>query len=240
MDIINKLKSAIDIKKILKLLGILLIFFLSGDVKVIVANVLNYDVNNLTPDQLFTLTAITDAILVIVLCLIYLKDLRKDFKLMKKDFNKNTEVGFKYWIVGLIVMIVSNLIINIFLKDATATNEEVVQEIIGAAGFVSVIVIGIVGPIIEELVFRKAFRDAIKNKIAFVLISGVIFGGLHVILSISSPFDLFYLIPYCSLGISFGIMYVKTDNIYTSMFMHVFHNTVFTLISLVGTGAILW
>ena len=137
-------------------------------------------------------------------------------------------------------MICSNLLIRIFLKDASANNEETVQEVIGAAGYLSLIIVGVIGPIIEELVFRKAYKDAIKNKIAFVLISGIIFGGLHVILSLTSALDLIYLIPYCSLGIAFAAMYAKTDNIYTSMFMHIFHNTAFTLLSIVGSGVILW
>ena len=34
--------------------------------------------------------------------------------------------------------------------------------------------------------------------------------------------------------------YVKTDNIYTSMLMHIFHNTVFTIISVIGAGVIIW
>lgn len=240
MSKLEKFKSSINTKKILKLIIVLLIFFLSGDIKVIIAGLLNYDIKNLTGNQMFILTTISDIILLLILGIIYFKDLKEDFKIMKKDFNKNTEVGFKYWFIGILVMVVSNIIINLFLKEAHANNEEMVQEVIKASGIISIIVIGVIGPIIEELVFRKAFRDVFKNKYAFILISGIVFGGLHVILSITSPWDLFYLIPYCSLGIAFGLMYVKTDNIYTSMCMHIFHNTVFTAISVIGAGAILW
>ena len=236
MNAIDRFKSS----KILKLIVVFLLFYLSGDFKVVIADILNYDIKNITASQLFNLTLITDIILVAILIAIYFKDLKEDFKVMKNNFNKNTEIGFKYWIVGLLIMVTSNLLINIFLKGANANNEETVQEVIGAAGYLSLVVVGIIGPIIEELVFRKAFRDAIKNKIAFVIVSGVIFGGLHVILSLTGPLDLVYLIPYCSLGIAFGMMYVKTDNIYTSMSMHIFHNTVFTLISIIGSGVILW
>ena len=91
------------------------------------------------------------------------------------------------------------------------------------------------------LTFRKAFRDVFKNDLVFILTSGLIFGGLHVLLSLSSAWDLFYLIPYCSLGIAFAKMYKESDNIFTSIMMHMFHNTALTIISVIGIGAIiLW
>ena len=103
----------------------------------------------------------------------------------------------------------------------------------------SIIAVGILAPIIEELTFRKAFREVFTNKTLFVLASGLIFGGLHVILSLNSLWDLFYIIPYSSLGIAFGYMYQKTDNIYTSIIMHIFHNTALTTLSLIGGAMIL-
>ena len=118
--------------------------------------------------------------------------------------------------------------------------EEAVQEIIKASGFITILTIGILAPIVEELVFRKAFKEAINNKYAFIIASGFVFGGLHVFLSLTSVWDLFYLIPYCSLGIAFSSMYAKTDNIYTSIIMHSFHNTVFSLLSVLLSGVIIW
>ena len=110
---------------------------------------------------------------------------------------------------------------------------------IGASSIISIITIGILAPIIEELTFRKAFKDIFKNKWLFILGSGLIFGALHVVLSLNSPWDLFLIIPYSSLGIAFGYTYYKTDNIYTSIIMHVFHNTALTIISIVGAMIIL-
>ena len=135
-------------------------------------------------------------------------------------------------------MMISNIIISL-LTPAHAGNEESVQEFIHSTKLLSIITIGIIAPIIEELVFRKAFRDAFKNNVVFILISGLIFGGLHVVLSMSSAWDLLYIIPYSSLGMAFAYIYYKTDNIYTSMFMHMFHNTVLTTISVFGIGVIL-
>ena len=124
-------------------------------------------------------------------------------------------------------------------KKLKEGNEEGVQQLIHSSKFLSIIAVGILAPIIEELTFRKAFREVFTNKTLFVLASGLIFGGLHVILSLNSLWDLFYIIPYSSLGIAFGYMYQKTDNIYTSIIMHIFHNTALTTLSLIGGAIIL-
>ena len=136
-------------------------------------------------------------------------------------------------------MVISNLIINLFIPGAEAGNENSVQEVIKAAPFLSLICVGFLAPIIEEFTFRKAFKDFLPNKWWFIFISAIVFGGLHVILSLSSILDLVYLIPYCSLGFSFAFMYVKTNNIFTSISLHMFHNTVLTILSIVSAMVIL-
>ena len=130
----------------------------------------------------------------------------------------------------------SNLIIIKFIPGAKATNEEGVQNIIKTIPLLSFISVGILGPIIEEFTFRKAFYDMFKNKYLFVLVSGSIFGLMHVIFSINSGWDLFYVIPYAALGFSFAFMYVKTDNLFTSMIMHIIHNSILTLMSIISLG----
>lgn len=225
---------------ILKLIGVFILFFFSSLSQLIIIPVLGYDINNLTANQNLILTAFSDSILLIILISIYFKSLRNDFiKLKEKGkFYKVIEEGVKYWLLGLVIMMASNIAIGLF-TSAHAGNEESVQELIHSSKFLSIFTIGIIAPIIEELVFRKSFRDVFKNDLAFIIVSGLVFGSLHVVLSLNSAWDLFYIIPYSSLGIAFGYMYCKTDNIYTSMFMHMFHNTVLTTISVIGMGVIL-
>jgi len=97
----------------------------------------------------------------------------------------------------------------------------------------------ILAPIIEELTFRKSFRIVFKNNIAFILISGIVFGALHVITSITNTYDYLYLLPYCSLGIAFSYMYYKTDNIFAPIFMHFMHNSIMTILNILALGMIL-
>lgn len=231
--------GSIDIKAFPKFIGVFSLFFLATLFQFIPVVIFNYDINNLTDNQQLILTAFSDSILLIILISIYFKTLKEDFKKIKGNFYKMMDTGIKYWILGIIVMMVSNIIIGL-LTSAKAVNEESVQGLIKSSAILSVITIGVIGPIIEELVFRKSFRELIKSDTLFILLSGLVFGALHVILSFSSWWDLLYIIPYSSLGIAFGKIYQKTDSIYTSIFIHIIHNTGLTLISIAGVGFILW
>jgi len=228
----------IDIRKTPKSLIVLLLFFFSSLSQLIIIPFLGYDLNNLTANQNLILTAFSDSVLLIILIIMYFRTLKNNFKNLKGNLYKFLDVGVKYWLVGLIVMMISNVIIGL-LTPAQAVNEEGVQELIHSSKYLSIITIGVIAPIIEELTFRKAFRDVFKNNLAFILTSGFVFGALHVVLSLNSFWDLLYIIPYSSLGIAFATTYAKTDNIYTSTFMHIFHNTVLTILSVAGIGVIL-
>lgn len=229
----------INIKSIPKSSFVLLLFFFSSLVQLIPISLLKWDINNLTGNQEVLLSIFSNSIFLIILAILYFKTLKNDFKKIKGNFYKMMDSGIKYWLIGLVVMMASNIIINLFITGANATNEQGVQELIKSSGFLSIVAVGILAPIIEELVFRKAFREVFNNKWAFILSSGLVFGALHVVLSLSSAWDLFYIIPYSSLGIAFGYMYYKTDNVYTSIFIHMFHNTALTSLSLISGALIL-
>ncbi len=228
-----------NIKKLPKSIGVLLLFFFSSLLQLIPIKLFHLDINQITGNQQLLLTIFSDSILLLILGIIYFKSLKEDFKKIKGNFYSMMDTGIKYWLIGLIVMMISNIIIGLFITQAQAGNEEGVQEMIHSSGILSIIAVGILAPVIEELTFRKAFKEVFPNPILFVLLSGLIFGGLHVVLSLNSYWDLFYIIPYSSLGIAFGYIYQKTDNIYASILMHMFHNTALTILSLMGGAMIL-
>lgn len=227
-------------KKIPKSVIVFLLFFFSSLWQLLGLVVFNYDPSNITDFNRLVLSSFSEIITLLLLVLIYRKDLLRDLKNLRNNFNKNMDIAIKWWVLGIIVMIVSNLIIGFFIRNATAGNEESLQVLIKESHLLSLITFGLIGPVVEELVFRKAFRDVFTKGWVFVLVSGLVFGGLHVVLSLTSLWDLFYLIPYCSLGIAFSIIYQKTDNIFYSMLIHLFHNTFFIVLSFYGIGVILW
>ena len=215
------------------------LFFFSSLFQLIPIYIFKLDITNLTDLETLLLTLFSDTILIIILFILYFKTLKEDLKKLKGNFYNIIDSGIKYWLIGLLGMVISNIIISLVITQAQAGNEESVQQLISSSGLLSLIIVGILAPIIEELTFRKAPRDLFQNNTIYVLISGLIFGALHVIFSLNSYWDLFYIIPYSSLGIAFSYMYVKTDNIYTSIIMHMFHNVVLTIFSVLGAMIIL-
>ena len=225
----KNLKKYINFKNLIVLLITFTLFYTSAYLRLIPIKLLNLDYNK-TSTRII-LTAFSDSILLITLLLIYRKELIKEFKKFKNKLIDNLDIGIKCWIVGLFIMMVSNIFLNIIFKVGGANNEKYVQEMIKSLPWLMLITAGFIAPIIEELVFRKGFRNAFTNKYLFIILSGLIFGSLHIISS-NNPLQILYLIPYSSLGIAFAISYEKTDTIFTPITLHILHNTILTTLSI--------
>ena len=229
----NIFKEKNSIYYFLKTMIFLFLLFSFGNIFI---SLLPIDVKNLSNNYKILLLFISDILFLGLIILGYFKTLKSDLKSFFKDFFNNIEIAFKYWLIGFIVMIISNLIIVTLTKGAIAQNEETIRSLLDLAPIYMLFSVSIYAPLTEELIFRKGFRDFIKNKWLYILFSGGIFGSLHVISSITSPIDIVYLIPYCSLGITFAYTYYKTKNIFSTISMHCFHNTISAILYLIGSG----
>ena len=129
---------------------------------------------------------------------------------------------------------VSNLFITYILNKGLAGNEEAVRGYIDSFPLFMIFNTVIYAPVTEELAFRKSIRDVINNKWVYVLTSGLVFGALHISSYITNWTDLVYLIPYGALGVSFALLYNKTDNIFSTISMHAMHNLIAVVIYLMG------
>lgn len=179
----------------------------------------------------------------VVVYFIYRKVINKNFKEYFKKFSINFEESFKYYFIGLLIMLGSNLIITLFFPQAIAGNEETLREYIDNYPLYMIFSTIIYAPFMEELIFRKSMKDIFlvkyNNKITkylYILSSGLIFGSLHVIGQVTSMYDLLFLIPYCSLGIAFAMLYYKSDNIFSTISIHFLNNLVSIMLYLMGGG----
>ena len=118
----------------------------------------------------------------------------------------------------------SNAFIVFILNGGIASNEDSVRELFKVSPIYIYLSAVFFAPVVEELVFRQGIRNLFGRNILFILISGLVFGGLHVVDGYETILDLLYLIPYSSLGIAFAYMLYKTDNIFVSMGFHFMHN----------------
>lgn len=179
------------------------------------------------PDNIiYTISFFNSLLFMGILIKIYYKDIKNNlYKYFNYNFKTNLKTSISYWGVGLSIMYISNIIIGIITNGKIAENEEAVRSLIDASPLYMAFSVMVYAPIAEELVFRKSFREFINSKWIYALVSGIIFGGLHALTSITDMISLLYLIPYCSLGIIFGLLYYKTDNIFSTIIVHSLHNT---------------
>lgn len=216
--------------KIIK--GILVIgfYYLYSYIIYLLLLLLNIDISTMD-DSLKVLALITmDIVPVFVLYYIYQKELKKEFVIFKDNFIKFTEENVKYWLLGLVLMSVSNYLITLLTKSEISNNEEIVRSMISVFPLYSIVSIVFIAPFVEEIVFRKTFKEAIKNKYLFIILSGIAFGLIHVISTYETLIDLLYIIPYGIFGSVFAYMYYKTNTIFSSMSMHFIHNSFLLLV----------
>lgn len=228
----KKNKQIINIKGLMLAGLIFILFYYSALFQLLPISILNLNINTLSKTQQILLSTFSNCALILILILIFRKELKSEWFKFKNKLVENIDAGIKYWLVGLFIMMISNFIITFIIKTAPAANEQAVQSMISSAPWIMIINAGILAPFIEEIIFRKGFKKAFPNKWLFIFSSALVFGSLHVITSFSSPLEFLYIIPYGALGGAFAYIYEKTDTIYTSIAMHMFHNTILTLLSI--------
>lgn len=205
-----------------------LLYFIYFELIVMLINYLGFNYNNFSYNKKVLLLFISNFLFMIYLLIIYRRELKDDLKDYKKNFKGYINKYFIYYVIGVALMAGSNLILQKITGLELSGNESTLRELIKSIpiymGFSTVLY----APFVEEIIFRKSIRNVTKNKKVFVLLSGFIFGILHIT-SFSNVKEIIMGIPYIIMGIDFAVIYVKSNNIFTTMIFHLFHNLILFL-----------
>lgn len=177
-----------------------------------------------------------DLSFMLILYIIFRKELNRELIKYFKNFKDYFGFGFKCWIFGLLIMMISNIIIQL-IYPSTADNEAAIQNALTIMPIYIAFSSCIFAPFAEEIIFRKSLRKVFNNDVLFIIFSGLLFGLVHNLTNLNS-LGLLYIIPYGSFGAVFAYMYVKTNNIFSSITFHFIHNTILISISLMSSGVI--
>lgn len=224
------------IKKITKGFLVICIFYYSAYFQYIPFRLFNKNVSDYVGNTKLNVLLFTfsDLIVLLILLCIYWKDFVKEFGKFKNNFKKAMDTGIACWVVGFIIMIISNLILVTLFHADGANNENTVRSMIHVVPIVMGLNVCILAPIIEEIVFRKTLYDVVNKKAwLFILLSFLMFGWAHVSSMATTLVDWLYLIPYGALGGAFALAYHKTDTIFTTICLHMMHNFLTFLLVLV-------
>ncbi|GAA0304937.1 hypothetical protein GGQ92_002140 [Gracilibacillus halotolerans] len=163
-----------------------------------------------------------------IIMLFILKREMKDFFALD-----NKRVGsLAFWsIIGFILAMITQVVaafIQTFVLKIQPGSENTF-EIMAMARQVPllIIVITIIGPILEELVFRKAIFGSLYKKMNFFfagLLSSFIFAIVHM--------DFSHILVYTAVGFVFAFLYIETKRIIVPIIAHAGMNTFAVVVQL--------
>lgn len=222
-------------KNVLKGFLALISYFILSNCAIEILNIMNIDYSK-WGDNAKYLFNIGYELLILIIIIFILKDtVLENFKIYIKNIKEYLSKYIKYWFIALGLMYVSNFIIIFITKDI-AQNEQGVRALFAANPILTFILASILAPILEELVFRLSIYKMIgKYKYLFIIISGLMFGSMHVLGNVSNWTDWLYLIPYSIPGCVFAYTLVKSENIFVPISLHFIHNTFALLMQVLAT-----
>lgn len=174
---------------------------------------------------------ITSIIYLLFLIYLYRKELIDDlgkFKLI------NVVKYIPIYIIGILLMAYSNSLLSNITNIDISKNEELVRQYIKTLPIYMSFSTVVYAPIVEEITFRKIFKNIFNNKYLFIILSGCIFGLVHMSLISTTFNDFLMIIPYIVMGIDFSYIYYKSDNIFTTITLHSIHNLILLIIQFIG------
>ena len=173
--------------------------------------------------------SLIELIFALIVCLFYYKELKEDKDKLKTRKGIISDL-VKYFIIFMIVKIFSGVvesIISLILgyNLTESENQNIIVEITKEAPILMLIATTILAPIVEEGIFRLSLRKVIKNNYLFILISGSIFGFMHIFpTNLSLSIALTQSIVYVAMGFYLAYIYVETDNIWINILLHGINN----------------
>lgn len=173
-------------------------------------------------------------ILFVCLGLLLYKDLKRD----EYDYKERTPELKKEFLPSILIYFVTTMIINFIVLMLTkylhisneSLNQTNIESLVSSSmmnKFLMACSVCFMGPIVEELIFRKSMFTIFYNKWVSLILSSVIFGLMHTLSFNYEPLRLLVVsLPYVASGFVFGIIYMRTDNIFMPILIHALLNTV--------------
>ncbi len=132
-------------------------------------------------------------------------------------------------IAGVFMAFIAQMIAGIIEKyvfhvDAGSENTKQIMSLVKKTPLL-IIVVSLIGPILEEIIFRKIIFGSLYQRFNFfiaVIISSLTFALIHL--------EPKHILIYASMGLTFAFLYRQTKRILVPIFAHMSMNTLVVLI----------
>ncbi|MER0123711.1 type II CAAX endopeptidase family protein [Streptococcus sp. ZJ93] len=129
------------------------------------------------------------------------------------------------WILlSLVFMVFVSLLVRLFAIEVSQ-NQETLMTVQREVSFVSFLLFLVNASIVEEYCYRELLWERLINPLAQIIVTSLLFAFAH------HPSSLATWLSYGSLGLTLGMVRLKTDNL-TSIFLHVAWNGLVLSLSL--------
>lgn len=211
------------IKQIAKGLLVVIIYFVLSELIVVPLILAGIDYENL-PQYIKVIYILSYELLILAsIIFIYRKELMISFKDLKKNHKEYFDKYLKYWFIAFGLMAFANIIISFFI-EGQPSNQEAIVKIFESNPLYMFFTAVVIAPLLEELVFRFGLRNIFGKNWIFIIMSGLLFGFIHIMGASNFMEELVYLIPYSIPGFVFAYVLVKCDNIFVPIGLHFMHN----------------
>lgn len=176
------------------------------------------------------LEALLELLFTLIIFILYYKYFIKDYAELGKSKKSFVNDILKYFVLFMALKIFSSIITTIVgyiigIQIGESENQNTIILITEAAPIITLISTALLAPIVEEGIFRLALRKIISNKYLFVILSGLIFGFMHIFpTDLNTAVALTYSITYVTMGVYLAYIYVETDNIWYGIIIHALNN----------------
>ncbi|WP_332650298.1 CPBP family intramembrane glutamic endopeptidase [Lysinibacillus sp. 54212] len=168
-------------------------------------------------------------ILSLIICLVLVNRNKQFFNIFKGE-KASTLQAIGWGIIGFFLVLLGQSI-GAYIEmaigiEAGSENTASLTELAKLAP-IMILVIAIIGPILEELVFRRVIFGSLIQVQGFwvsTIVSAVVFAAIH--------FDFTHIILYTICGLIFAFLYYKTKRLLTSIVAHILLNSFVIVVQL--------
>lgn len=168
------------------------------------------------------------SVTLIIFLYIYRKELMKDTKLSIK-LSRNL---FVWILIGIILVFLGQMVGSLLDKSvfqlttqSVNTSRTVAAAVISPVALISIVLLA---PLVEEFVFRYAAINILTRRFTqtwSILISSLFFSIMH--------FDFPFIFGYFLIGIVFAVVYVRTNRLLVSFFVHAIMNLIIVMFQVI-------
>lgn len=172
----------------------------------------------------FIFRSVLDLIILFLFIYIYRNDLKEYWKNFVKEKGKNIKKIILYLLLSIVIMFCCSFLVSLVFPNIEYANDDIILEYFSSSMWFMVFSIILYTPIIEEIVFRKTFKDIINSKWIFVIFSALVFAFYHVGYNFVGISSILGMIPYFGLGAILGISYIKSNSLFVPIFVHILYD----------------